>query len=557
MYWLKNKIPILNWLPNYNKKWLRSDLIAALTLLALLVPEGLAYSEIAGLPLEAAFYATPVALIGYVLFSKSRHVITAPSSTIAAMSAAVIGGLAVVGSKEYILLSAALALTAGVLFFVFGFIKLGFISEFFSKSIITGFIFGLALIIAIGQMPKLFGIGKEGESFFQELFHIITNIPHTNLLTLLIGASSLGLLFLLHKKIPRIPGALAVLIFGIALVSIFNLDGQGVHIVGNLPSALPTFSWPSISISQYIALIPGALSIVLVAYAETIGAAKNYANKYKYKVDNNQELMALGSANMAAGLFQGFAVDASLSKSAANESSGGKSQMSSLIAAILFMVTILLFTPFFHNLPEATLAAIVIHAVWGLFNIKELIRIYKINHWDLYLALVALFGVLIFGILPGLIIAVVLSLVAIIYKTSQTEISTIGVSKDCKNYGDIKLHPNYRELDRVKIIRLNSSLYFANNTILINYVDQIIDSKKGLDHMILNLEMTSDLDAPSVDCIGEIYKKLKEHNIRLHILRLHSLEIEKLKDTDLYKSIGKENFYNSIRPVLKKYDLVK
>ena len=422
---LSRYLPILTWLPGYRREWLRPDFIAGLVVLTLLIPEGMAYAQMAGLPPETAFYTAPAAMIGYAIFSTSRQVITT-TSTIAVMIASVLTAIAVPGSAEYIALASALAVMVGILFLIARLLRLGFMSEFFSKPVITGFIFGLAMMIAIRQVPKLFGVEGGDGDFFERVLDIVRHLPETNPATLFVGATSLALMFGLEQFFHRVPAALVTLVYGIAISTIFGLEGQGVHIVGDVPGGIAPPKLPSGIIDNFIPLFTGAMAIVLLGYAETIGAARKFASKHRYDLDSNQELAALGIANIGAGLFQGFAVDTSLSKSAANDSNGAKTEMSAIIAAGLTIITALFLTPLFHNLPEATLAAIVIVAVWGLFDVAELRRYRRLDRPDFWLVIVALFGILVLGVMAGLILAVALSILLIVSRASQPHFSILG-----------------------------------------------------------------------------------------------------------------------------------
>ena len=386
---IRHFIPILNWLPGYDRSWLRLDLIAGLTVVALLVPEGMAYAELAGMPPQTAFYAAPAGLILYAIFGTSRQLVVAVSSAIAVMSAATVGGLAPAGSLEFIVLTAALAMLVGLISILAGLLKFGRIAQFFSESVLTGFVFGLALVIAIKQVPKLFGLEAVEGNFFVRLFDIVRHLPETHWLTLLVGASSLLLMLLLEKRFPRIPAALVTMIYGIAVVTVFALGEAGVHVIG-ASAGLARPQLPDVALSDLLLLLPGALGMALVVFAEAIAPARQFAARYHYPVDADQELIGLGAADFGAGLFQGFPIGASLSKSAANDNAGAKSAMPLLIAAILTALVALFLTPLFRNLPEATLAAIVVVAILGMMRVGEMKRLYRLNKTDFVLAVVAL-----------------------------------------------------------------------------------------------------------------------------------------------------------------------
>lgn len=360
---LSRYLPITAWLPGYQRSWLRTDVLAGLTIVALLVPEGMAYAQLAGVPPEAAFYAAPIGLLLFAIFGSSRHLVVAVSSAVATMSFATVSLLAQPNTSEFIVLTAAVAVLAGLISIVAGLLKLGRVAQFFSESVMVGFITGLALGIMVKQLPKILGIeGGEGNAW-QRFYDVVVHLSETHLPTLLVGLVCLIMLILLERFLRRIPAALVALVVGIALSVAFGLEGHGVEVVGQLPSGLAAPQWPAISPQSWLALLPGAAGLALVCFAEAIGPSRAFAAEHKYEIDPNQEFIGVGASNVGAGLFQGFPIGASLSKSAVNDEAGAHSQMSGAVAALLTALVALFFTQLFYALPEATLGAIVIVAV--------------------------------------------------------------------------------------------------------------------------------------------------------------------------------------------------
>jgi high affinity sulfate transporter 1 len=551
---LSHYLPILSWLPSYRREWLRPDFIAGLVVLTLLVPEGMAYAQMAGLPPETAFYTAPAAMIGYAIFSTSRQVITTTTSTIAVMIASVLTAIAVPGTDEYIALASSLAVMVGIIFLVARFLRLGFMSEFFSKPVITGFIFGLAMMIAIRQVPKLFGVESGGEDFFERVLEIIRHLPETNPATLFVGVTSLALMFGLERFFHRMPAALLTLVYGIAISTIFGLAGQGVHVVGDVPAGIAPPQLPTAIFDNFIPLFTGAMAIVLLGYAETVGAARKFASKHRYDLDSNQELAALGVANIGAGLFQGFAVDASLSKSAANDNNGAKTEMSAIIAAGLTIITALFLTPLFRNLPEATLAAIVIVAVWGLFDVAELRRYRRLDRPDFWLAVVALFGVLVLGVIPGLIIAVVLSILLIVSRASQPHFSILGKFPGEQTYGDIERHPENQQVSGLLIVRPDAFLFYANATPLheeLRKLSREIDPPSKV--ILLDLEASKDLDVTSLDMLAEAQSEIADRGAELWVARIHHTAMDRFRASGLADLIGEDHLYPSVHQAVSAY----
>jgi MFS superfamily sulfate permease-like transporter len=340
-------LPIISWLPKYERVWLRGDILAGLTVLALLIPEGMAYAEIAGMPPQTAFYAAPIGLLLYAIFGTSRQLVVAVSAAIATMSAAAIAPLAAAGSPEYAALTAGLAILAGLVAILAGLLKLGRIASFFSESVLAGFVTGLALTIAIKQVPKLFGIEPGSGNFWERLYDILIHLNETHLLTLAVGLISIALLFFLEHRFHKLPAALIVMVLGIIISALFGLEQLGVKVVGEIPAGLAPPKIPALATDDWLLLLPAAFGIALVNFAEAYGPARSFASKHRYEIVANQELIGLGAANLGAGLFQGFSIGSSLSKSAANDRAGAKTPIALIVCALMTILVALFFTPLF------------------------------------------------------------------------------------------------------------------------------------------------------------------------------------------------------------------
>ncbi|MBJ7454257.1 MAG: SulP family inorganic anion transporter, partial [Blastococcus sp.] len=349
-------------LRGYRRGWLRSDVVAGLTVWAVLVPESLAYATIAGVPPVVGLYAAVPALVLYALLGSSRHLVVASMSATAALSAGIIGDLASAGSGDYLALTAALAVVTGLLGLGAGLARLGFLASFISAPVLKGFIVGLALTIIAGQLPKLVGVPKGSGNFFEQMGSLVTHLGDTDGATLAVGVAALLLVLLLRRWLPLVPGALVAVLLGIAAVALLDLDAEGVAIVGPIDAGLPRLGLPDAGATDYLTLVGAAVGVLLVGYAEGLGAAKTYATRAGYDIDPNRELLGLGAANLGSGLASGMVVNGSLSKTAVNGGAGAKSQLSGLTVAMLTVVTLLFLTGLFEQLPEAVLAAVVIAA---------------------------------------------------------------------------------------------------------------------------------------------------------------------------------------------------
>ena len=446
-------LPIRHWLPQYERRWLRPDVLAALAVWAVLVPEGIAYASLAGMPPETGLFAALAPLLAYAVLGTCRQLTVGPSSAIAAYSAAVVAPLALGDSGRFIALSALLALLVGGLLLAAGLARAGFIADFFARPVLTGFVAGLALVIGVGQLYKLLGVDGGGTTFFGKLAVLVRQLGDINVPTLIIGVVSLAVIFALRAYAPKVPAMLVAVALGIAVVAIFDLQDHGVAIVGAMPDGLPSLTFPSFRLGDVTDLLPDAFALALICFAESVAGARALAARRHYEVDADQELIALGVANLGAGLLQGFTVDASLSRSAVADSSGVKSQLSSIILFCFLVVTMLFLMPLFHDLPEAVLGAIVIAAVAHLVDVGALRRLRRTDQTDFVLAILCFAGVLVFGLLIGLAIAVVLSLLALVYRAFRPSYAILGrapgaVDDERLRYRGIEDHPDCRDLPR-------------------------------------------------------------------------------------------------------------
>jgi SulP family sulfate permease len=552
-------LPILEWLPRYNKAWLTGDIVAGLSVWALMVPQSLGYADISGVPVQYGLYAAALALLIYPLFTTSRHVVTGPSSTISAVTGSAVLMVTTSGSPEAVQLVAAITVLAGLLYILLAVLKMGWISNFLSESVLTGFIFGIGIDVVIGQLKKITGSPQSGETAWQKLFSWIQGLPETNIPTLILGVSLLIMLFLLHRYAPKVPGALVAVVVGIGAAVILPLAEMGVKLTGTVPSGLPSFALPSLSfIRQNLAVIlPAAVGVMLVGFSESLAAARQYAGKYHYDVDIDQEMLAQGMANAGSGLFQGINVDGSLSKSALNDSSGGKTQVASLAQAVFVILTLLFLAPLFANLPQAALGAIVITAVFfGLFKFKEMRRLRRLSRTEFWLAMAALLGVLTFGTLEGVFIGVLLSLLWLIWRSSHPTIPVLGWMPDGKAYHNIENYPDAITQPGVVIIRFDGPLFFATaNSLRMRIRELTRDVEPPVKTVVLDMESTNIIDLEGSDELREIGKELEELKILFYLARVKVTIKQILIKDGVLDIIPDERFYPSVESAVEAVSL--
>ncbi len=474
---LRHYVPILVWLPGYQRGDLRFDLIAGVTSWGVMVPVALAYAGLAGVPPELGLATAFAALAGYAVFGSSRHVKVTVSSTMAITSATIVADIAAGDAALFLAETAALALLVGLVLLAGGIARLGFISDFLSKSVITGFIFGVALTIIVGQIPKILGIPSTSGSVPDQVQGILQGIGGTDPYTLAVGLISLAAIFLLRAISPKIPGSLIVLGVGIAASTALGLSAYGVSIVGEVATGIGRPGLPGVPLATLPALALGAAGLVFIAVGETVGTGRAYGEKHGYEIDADQELIGLGAANIASGLFGGFVTDASLSQTATAESAGTRTQLSSLVTSALILLTALILAPVFTNLPNAVLGAIVIAAAIGLIDWKSMLRYWAWRRTDFVIACVALLGVVMMGVLAGLVVAVLLSVFFLLYRASRPYIAALGrMPGEVATFGDLARHPSADPIPGFVIVRIDAPLYFFNANVAHEQILKLIDA---------------------------------------------------------------------------------
>jgi SulP family sulfate permease len=541
-------VPISRWLPAYPRAWFRPDLTAAVTSWGVMVPVALAYAGLAGVPPELGLVTAFTAMAAYAMFGTSRHLKVTVSSTMAVMSASVVADLAGNDPAAYLAYTAALALTVGVLLVAAGLARLGFISDFLTKSVVTGFIIGVAITIIVGQLPKVLGVPGLDGSLPEQLVQLVSELPDTNPYTLAVGLSSLVLILVLRRISPRIPGPLIALVLGILAVSLLDLGTHDVSVVGEVATGIPQPSIPSVPLTSIPYLVLGAAGIVVLAVGESVGAGRAYAAQRGYEIDPDQEMVALGSANLASGLFGGFTADASLSQTATAETAGARSQLSSLITAGLILATAVLLAPLFRNLPNAVLGAIVIAATLGLINIAEMRRYWRWRRTDFVIAVTAMVGVLLTSVLTGMIVAVLLSVLLLLYRASRPYVAVLGrMPGGAATFGDLARHPDAEPIPRLVIVRLDAPLYFFNANVAKGEIMDIVAAQEPPPRgVLIDLAATADLDVTTTDMLFELVTDLHSRSIQVLVAQVKGTVRDRLRKTGLMDELGEDRVYLSI-----------
>jgi high affinity sulfate transporter 1 len=533
-------LPIVGWLPHYKPAWLRFDLVAGVTLAAYAVPQSLAYAGLAGVPAQMGLYCYLLAGLGYALFGSSHHLAVGPTSAIALLVGITISGLAGGDATRHATLASLTALIVAGVFALAWLLRLSVLVNFISESILTGFKAGAALVIASTQLPKLFGVKGGGDDFFERLWQLAEQLPETHLLTLIVGLGALVALLLGEKFLPGRPIALGVVLVALVVASMGQMQQHGVKVVGQLPAGLPHLQVDgtilgAVGIAELRQLTTLAFACFLMAYIESVSAARTFALKHHYTVDARQEFLGLGAANFLVGLWQGFPVAGGLSQTAVNEQAGARTPMALTFASAVIALVLLFFTGLFHNLPETVLAAIVLIAVKGLIDLKELGYLWHASRIDFAAAGVALMGVLAMGILDGVIIAVLASLAMVLGRVARPHVAFLGRIPGTDRFSDMARHPENEAVPGVLAFRVESSLVYFNVDHVLETVLHRVQRDQELRRVVYDLSNTPHVDVAGVRMLRRLHDELTDKKIELRVVGAHSevrdsLRFEKLQD---------------------------
>ncbi|OSY86952.1 sulfate transporter [Tenacibaculum holothuriorum] len=516
---IKKNIPILEWLPNYNKSHFKGDFIAGITVAIVLIPQGIAYALIAGLPPIYGLYCALVPQIMYAIFGSSRQVAIGPVAMDSLIVATGVSTLALAGSESYIAIAILLALVVGAIQFLMGVFRLGFIVNFLSKPVITGFTSAVALTIGLNQFRNLLGVEFiQSDQIHIVLNDIFENISLLNPSTTIIGVVSCIIIIALRKLNKKIPSALIVVAFGIVAMKLFGSQFSEVDIVKDIPSGLPSFGIPEIDFDLIGELMPIAITLVMVGYLETISIGKSLeAKQDEYRINPNQELIALGLSNMAGSLFKAYPSTSSFSRSAINEEAGAKTGMSSLVSVAIVILTLLFLTPVFYHLPKTVLAAIIIVAVFNLISVREAVRLFKANNLDFWLLLATFIATLVFGIEYGILAGVGLSLVVLIFRTSRPYVTELGKVPNSDFYRNKNRFEDVLVEEEVLVFRFDAQLFYANSSYFRDRLEEMT-LKKGaaLKLIVLDAESINRVDSTGVEMLKERVKYYTKKGINFY-----------------------------------------
>lgn len=538
----------LGWARHYQRAWLRGDLTAGAIVAALAIPQALGYAAIAGVPVQVGLYAVPTALLAYAVFGTSRQLVVGPVSTVSVLSGSLVASRSPQSEAEAIAYTVALALGSGIVLIALGLLKVGWVAEFLSKPIVTGFVFGLTVLVIVGEIPKMAGVPVPDGGVLSRIRALASGfLVDWDLLTVGITAVSLLVLFGLGSVLSRVPWALVLVVLGIGASVALDWEGAGVAVVGDVPAGLPVPGLPSIALADLVWVVGAGGALALVGLAEGLSAARLFAARTGERIDVDQDLVASGAANLTSGLFGGLGVAGSLSKTATAFDANGRTQLTGVTTAVLAVVVIALFTPALSPLPLAVLSAVVVRAVWGLMDIDALRRYRDVRRLDLVAAVSAGVGVLVLGPLGGLGLAIGLSVLGLIYRSSQVSIDALGKIRGEKaSWGSIAEHPERETVPGILVLRIDSPVFWVNAITCQDQVLAATEAEPEVEVVVLSLEATAVLDTTSADMLGELVSSLHARDIDVYLVRLRYPVRTVLRRSQVMATIGEDHVWHSI-----------
>jgi len=540
-------LPVLGWLPAYRRDWLLPDVLAGLAVWAVMVPEGMAYAGIVGVPPIMGLYTLVPPLIAYALLGTSRVLVVGPDTATGLISALTVGAIAVQGSADFDALTSTLAILIGAFFLLFGALRMGWVAAFIPTPVMRGFIEGLVCVTIIGQVPHLLGIDGTSGNFFTKLWVVLRHLPNASLAPMLTGLLSLTAMLLLRHLAPRVPAALVVAVVATILVGLLDGEATGVSVVGDLPSGMPHLTLPVIDSAKLWDLAPGALAIVLVGYAEALGGAKATAMQGGGDIDPNQELVAHGPANILSGLFGGFLVVGSLSKTSVAMAAGARTQLSNLVAAVFCVLTLILLTPLFRGMPHPALAAIVIAAMLHLSKPGYLRDLLDRDRSEFTVAAIVVAGELTLGVLQGVALGVALALLMLTYRTSHPQGAVLGQLPGTEAYRDVRLHPEALTFPALLIWRAGGDLFFAS----IGRFDEGLKAALAANHppakqVLLDADSVNFIDTSACDTLLNSIKQLQSQGIAFAFARVRDEVRERMRLGGIEAVVGSASFHERV-----------
>src|SRR5512132_413013 len=542
-------VPMLGWIRSYDRGWLRGDLVAGVAVAALIVPKNLGYAGIAGIPLQNGLYAAAAGAILYAIFGTSRQISTGPSSGLAAVAASAVAVAGITGIQDVASFVALITVVSGALYLVLGVLKMGWIAQFLSRAVVTGFLFGAAIDVVIGELPKLTRTEVTGSNPLQELWSWLGTLGDAQLATVLVGGAALVVVFGLRVIAPRVPGALVLVVGGLVASWLLDLGARGVALVGEVPRGLPTLQVPDgqLLTDHASTVAIAAVALVLIGFSQTAGDARMFAARHRYRVDINQESVAQGMATVGAGLFQGMPVSTSLSASSLNDHTGARSGLASLTSGVIVLLTLLVLAPLFSDLPKAVLGALIIEAVvMGMMDLPELRRLARVQRLDFWIAVAAIAATLLVGVLAGVMVGLGLSLIWLISVATRPPMPLLGREAGTQVFRELDEHPEDERFPGVVVLRLDGGLFFATSDALEDRIREVALSASDIGGIVLDCEGIDFIDSQGSAKMREILELTERAGVTLRLARVKPAVRELLRRDHVLDRIGGHRIHGNV-----------
>jgi high affinity sulfate transporter 1 len=546
--------PGLHQLLGYRRTWLSHDVVAGISVAAVAIPTALAYAQIIGFQPVVGLYAAILPLVAYAVFGTSRHLIVNPDAATCALVATTLTPLAAGDPDSLATLSVALAFCTGLLCIGAGLLRLGFVADFLSKPILVGFLNGVAIHIFLGQIGKVFGFAMTGHGIIPSLIEFVGKLPETHTATLVVGGLTLGILLVTRRFLPRIPAPLVAVVFGVVLVQALDLEAKGVAVVGHVPSGLPPWRWPTFDPALVPTVIGGALGVTLLSFSNAMVVARGFAAKGKYDVDADREFFALGASQIAAAISQGFPVSGTESRTAMSYAMGGRSQMTGLVAAAIMAVVLLFLTAPRAYLPKAALGAILIQAAIGLFDVQEMRHLWRVSWRELAVALVTMLGVVAFGVLHGIFIAVVLSLLFLLAQASRPPDAVLGRVSGLKGFHNVDRYERATTQPGLAFYRFGSGVLFFNAPYFKKRVLETAAARPDTRWLVVDGSPINAIDATGAFVVADLVAELRQRGIRLGFANLRTEVRAVLDRAGVAEIVGAESFFPTLNSAVRAFD---
>jgi sulfate permease, SulP family len=546
---LSRLMPILGWAPHYQRAWLRVDAIAGITVAALVVPKALGYAGIAEVPIQYGLYAAAAGALLYALFCTSRQISTGPSAALSAVAAGAVLSSAATG-QDAVTMVASITFVSGLFFLALAVFKMGWLSQFLSKAVITGFLFGAAIQTTIGELAKITGTEASGDNSWRKLIDWMGSLGDTNTATVVVGVVALVVIFGLRRIAPRVPGALVLLVGGLLATAFLGLQDRGVALVGEVPSGLPAFTFPDFSYmgNHIVDVLTAAIALLMIGFSQTAGDARAFATKHRYHVDVNQESLAQGIANVGSGLVQGIPVSTSLSASSLNDESGAKTPLASLVTGLVVVLTMLFLAPLFSKLPEAVLGAIIIEAVvMGMMDVATMRRLFRVKRPDFWIAMGALFSVLTGGVLAGVIVGIALSIGWLVYVSARPQMPVLVRQPGTQAFRHPDDCPDGETYPGLLVLRFDAGLFFIDAAALEDRLRLLAHGDEPrLRVVVLDFAGVNYIDAQGADTLGAILEMLEDRSIELRLARVKPAVQDVLRRDGLLDRLGSARIHGNV-----------